>query len=357
MTHAVLIAEAGVNHNGSAELAQRLVETAAAAGADAVKFQTFKADRIATGRAPKAGYQISTTDAGESQVDMLRRLELSEAAHRQAQASCRRLGIAFLSTPFDLPSLDFLVDDLGLATIKLPSGEITNGPLLRAAAAKGVDIILSTGMASLGEVEAALGALAHGYLGEGRPSPPAFAAAFASREGRDMVSRKVTLLHCTTEYPAPFASVNLRAMDTLAQAFGCPVGLSDHTPGVAASVAAVARGARMVEKHFTLDKTLPGPDHHASLDPGELALLVRSVREVEAALGDGVKQPDPCELSNRAVARKSLVTAGPVRAGQRFGEAGIAVKRPGDGVSPMEYWTWLERVATRDYEADEVIEP
>lgn len=350
-----IIAEAGVNHNGSVALARQLVDAAAQAGANAVKFQTFKAERIVARNTPKAEYQQATTGGSESQMEMLRKLELSHDAHRELMKRCAELGLEFLSTPFDLPSLDFLADDLGLACVKLPSGEITNAPLLHQAARKGLDIILSTGMATLGDVELALGVLANGYLGHQPPSRQAFEAAFAKPEGRAALASKVTLLQCTTEYPAPLDSVNLRAMDTMAQAFGCRVGLSDHTPGIVASVAAAARGASIIEKHFTLDKTLPGPDHQASLTPDELSLLVTSVRQVEAALGDGVKQPAPCELSNRLLVRKSLVASRPIAAGEAMGVENLAVKRPGTGHSPMDWWDVQGRPAVRAYDEDEVI--
>jgi N-acetylneuraminate synthase len=349
-----VIAEAGVNHNGSHALALQLVDAAADAGADAVKFQTFKADQLVSRQAPKADYQKRNTAEAESQLDMLRRLELAPEFHRELLERCRQRGIAFLSTPFELDSLAFLVNDLGLSLLKLPSGELTNAPFLLAAARTGTSIILSTGMADMVEVEQALGVLAAGYLGM-TPSRHAFAAAWASPEGRAAVAARVTLLHCTTEYPAPFASVNLRAMDSLAQRFGLPAGLSDHTTGISIAIAAAARGARVIEKHFTLDRALPGPDHAASLEPDELAVMVRSIREVETALGDGDKQPQACELANRAVARKSLVAARPIRAGEIFNADNVAIKRPGTGRSPMDYFDLLGQPASRDYAADEVL--
>jgi N-acetylneuraminate synthase len=352
----MIIAEAGVNHNGSADMALRLIEAAAAAGADVVKFQTFNADRLASARAGKAAYQQRTTDAAEGQRAMLRALQLDRTTYGRLILRCAELGIEFLSTPFDEDSLDFLVGELGVRRIKLPSGEITNGPFLLKAARIGLPIILSTGMATLGEVEEALGVLAFGYLGgSGRPGRAAFTAALADSAAYAVLTEKVTVLHCTTEYPVPFAEVNLRAMDTLRAAFGTPVGYSDHTPGLAVAIAAAARGACLIEKHFTLDRTLPGPDHRASLEPEELGLMVRSVREVSQALGDGHKVPQPSEAANRPVARKSLVAARPIRSGEVFGPDSLDIKRPGDSRSPMEYWDWLGRVAQRDYGIDDPI--
>lgn len=351
-----VIAEAGVNHNGDLELARQLVDAAAEAGADCVKFQTFKADKLASARAKKAAYQEQTTGAGESQLEMLRRLELSDAAHRELLDRCDARDITFLSTPFDHDSLRFLVGDLGLDRLKLGSGELTNGPLLLAAAQTGLPLILSTGMATMGEVRDALGVLAFGWTGrEEPPSREAFVEAWASVDGQAAVRDKLVLLQCTTEYPAPFADVNLRAMDTLAE-LGVVVGLSDHTPGIAMPIAAVARGARVIEKHFTLDKTMDGPDHRASLEPSELAAMVTGIRQVEAALGDGVKAPAESELGNRAIARKGIVAARAIAAGQVFRPGDLACKRPEAGLSPMRLWELLGRTARRTYDLDEPID-
>ncbi len=351
-----VIAEAGVNHNGSLDRALQLVDAAAEAGADAVKFQTFKADKLVSRAAPKAGYQIANTGSDESQHEMIRKLELDEAAHLRLMQHCRGRGIEFLSTPFDLESLAMLASRFDLSRIKLGSGEITNAPLLLAAARTGKPVILSTGMSDLGEVEDALAVLAFGYAcGDAAPSLAAFEAAYCSEEGRSALSDKVTLLHCTTEYPAPLAEVNLLAMETLRQAFRLPVGYSDHTAGIVIAIAAAALGATVIEKHFTLDRKLPGPDHLASLEPDELQQMVRSIRDVEAALGSPVKQPAPSELGNRAVARKSLVVSRPVGKGERFGADNLTVKRPGGGISPMRYWEWLGRPAERDYQTDDPV--
>ncbi len=353
-----VIAEAGVNHNGEADMALRLIDAAAAGGADAVKFQTFRAEDLVTEAAPKAAYQKAAGDSGESQLAMLRRLELSPATHRDLLAHCRRRGIEFLSTPFDRESLRFLVQDLDLKTLKIASGEITNGPLLLAAAQSGRHIVLSTGMSTLGEVEEALGVLAFGFTASrGAPSRGAFHAAFDSEAGREALRERVVLLHCTTAYPAPVAEANLRAMDTLREVFGLPVGLSDHTPGIAVAIAAAARGAAVLEKHFTLDRALPGPDHQASLEPGELQDMVAGIRAVTMALGDGDKQPTPSEQRNAPIARRSLVAAKSIRTGETFRTDNVTAKRPGTGLTPLAYWDLLGREATRDYAPDDLIEP
>ncbi|MFA7239045.1 MAG: N-acetylneuraminate synthase [Sulfuricellaceae bacterium] len=351
-----IIAEAGVNHNGSLDVAKQMIDAAAEAGADAVKFQTFKAEQVVSRHAPKAEYQQRTTGVEESQLDMIRKLELSESDHVALIDHARCLGIEFLSTPFDSASLAFLVDSLGLTTIKIPSGEITNAPFLLEIAHCAKRVILSTGMSMLGEVETALGVLAFGFSGQ--DIPPAIAAfenAYGSAMGRSALQSRVAVLHCTTEYPTSFADVNLRAMVTLRQAFGLPVGYSDHTPGIAIPIAAVALGAKIIEKHFTLDRNLSGPDHKASLEPEELKQMVRSIREVEMALGSSVKQPAVSELKNRSVARKSLMIAHDIRKGELFTRNNLAVKRPGDGVSPIHYWEWLGRVSDRDYRQDDKV--
>ncbi|MBF0126365.1 MAG: N-acetylneuraminate synthase [Magnetococcales bacterium] len=352
-----IIAEAGVNHNGRLDLALRLVDAAAGAGANAVKFQTFRAADLVSRHAPKAAYQQSLTNPEESQLALLERLELDQASHLMLADHCRQRGIAFLSTPFDAASLAFLVHGMGLETLKIPSGELTNGPFLLQVGATGKRILLSTGLATLGEIETALGVLAFGLLAlREPPSVAGCAAAFASSEGRAALAGQVTLLHCTTEYPAPFGEVNLRAMDTMRQAFGLPVGYSDHTTGIVVPIAAAARGAVVIEKHFTLDRSLPGPDHPASLEPEELTAMVEAIRVVEQAMGHGVKVPMASERKNRLVARKSLVALEPIGQGERFSSANLGVKRPGSGLSPMEYWRLLGGVARRDYQPDECID-
>ena len=353
-----VIAEAGVNHNGDMALARALVDAAADAGADAVKFQTFKAERLVSETAPKAAYQKASTAADETQFAMLKRLELPPESHHALVERCRERKIDFLSTPFDIESLRFLIDELRLTTIKIPSGEITNGPLLLEAARSHIQILLSTGMCSLEEVEAALGVLAFGFTEPAAgPTQHAFRSALATDAGLRAVREGVTLLHCTSEYPAPLADANLRAMETMGAAFGAPVGFSDHTQGIATDIAAAALGATVIEKHFTLDRSLPGPDHGASLEPGQLAEMVAAIRDVEKALGDGVKAPRPSEAGNLDVVRKSLVALRPIRAGEAFTAKNLGAKRPGNGVSPMEYWDLLGRSAARDLQEDETIQP
>jgi N-acetylneuraminate synthase len=352
----LIIAEAGVNHNGSIERALQLVDRAAEAGADVVKFQTFKAENLATARASKAEYQIANTGEAGSQLAMLRSLELSADAHLRLVERCRAKRIAFMSTAFDAESLA-LLSTLDMPAIKIPSGDITCADLLLRAARLGRRMIVSTGMATLGDIEQALGVIAFGLLSGGTPTGRAdFEAAYLSEAGRRALRAKVTLLHCVTEYPAPPGAVNLRAMDTMATAFGLPVGYSDHTLGIEVSLAAVARGATVIEKHFTLDRSLPGPDHMASLEPAELAQLVSGIRNIELALGSALKAPSPTELPNRTIARRSLVAARPIRRGERFTADMIAAKRPGDGLSPMEAWNLIGLPAIRDFELDEQLE-
>lgn len=351
-----IIAEAGVNHNGSLRMAKELIDVAAAAGADAVKFQTFKADLLVSKAAAKADYQKQNTDNDESQYEMLKKLELDEDMHSVLIKHCDKRGIQFLSTPFDKMSLELLVKQLDIPFIKIPSGEITNAPFLLEIASTGKSVILSTGMSTLAEVEAALGVLAFGYLySAGTPCIQAFEQAYATDAGQEIIRKRVSLLHCTTEYPAPFEEVNLKVMDTLRNAFGLRVGYSDHTEGIAVPIAAVARGAAIIEKHFTLDKNLPGPDHKASLEPVELALLIRSIRQVEESLGCGVKIPAKSEYKNRLVARKSLTAAQDIRQGECLSENNLTIKRPGDGMSPLYYWRLLGKKASKDYQGDEKV--
>lgn len=354
MSNVYIIAEAGVNHNGSVEMAKKLIEVAADAGADAVKFQTFKAERLVSRTAQKAEYQKKTTGASESQFDMIKKLELDVDAHRTLLQHCHTCGIEFLSTPFDTESVQLLVE-LGVSRIKIPSGEITNAPLLLSIARTGLPIILSTGMSTLGDVERALSVLAFGAMGGTVPNQQAFTEAYISHKGQAALRERVTLLHCTTEYPAPFSDINLAAMDSLHAAFRLPVGYSDHTEGIVIPVAAVARGACVIEKHFTLDRSLPGPDHKASLEPEELNALVQVIRRVSEALGSPIKTPAHVELKNMNIARKSLVAACPIAKGDIFTEENVAVKRPGGGRSPMEYWDVLGTVAERDYAQDEAL--
>jgi len=354
-----IIAEAGVNHNGDSQLAFKLVDVAVQAGADAVKFQTFKAENLVTKKADKAEYQKQTTQPNESQYVMLKRLELPFELHHELMKYCEQHGIEFLSTAFDQESLDFLVNDLNLKTLKVPSGEITNGPLLLAHAMTGCNLILSTGMATIGEIEEALGVLAFGLLNQStsqtQPSRTAFQQAYRSVEGQALLQQKVTLLHCTTEYPAPMREINLNAISTMHKSFGLPVGYSDHSGGISIPTAAAALGVTVIEKHFTLNRELPGPDHKASLEPNELAEMVEAIRSVEMAMGDGIKGPTPSELKNREIARKSLVTRRKIEIGEQFTEDNLMCKRPGTGASPMLFWEHLGSTAECDFDADEVV--
>lgn len=355
-SHVYIIAEAGVNHNGSLDLAKKLVHAAADAGADAVKFQTFRASELVSRHAQKAEYQKAATNDDGSQLQMLQQLELSEADHVELLAECEKVGITFMSTPFDMPSLRLLTERFGLRQLKISSGDVTNLPLLHAAAHTGAKLILSSGMCTLGDIEEALGAIAHGYIARGQtPSLDAFRSAYYSDEGQDALRRNVSLLHCTTEYPTPYEDVHLNKMMTLKQAFGLVSGYSDHTIGTEVSVAAVSIGAHVIEKHFTLDKTMDGPDHQASMEPQELALLVRQIRNVEKALGSSVKIPASSELRNVNPARKSVVAAKPIKKGEVLTEAHLTIKRPGNGLPPSAYWGLLGRTASYDYETDETI--
>lgn len=358
-TRTFIIAEAGVNHNGSTDIACELIDVAAEAGADAVKFQTFQASELISRYAPKAVYQVHTTGTVETQLEMVQKLELSVAAHEVLIRRAREKGIRFLSTPFDLPSLRLLTDRFDLDVIKVPSGEVTNGPFLVEIARTGRRVILSTGMSTLGEVEHALGALAYGGMNviTGRQLRLSdLRDAYLSEAGKRYLHAHVSILHCTSEYPAPFSEVNLRAIDTLAAAFGLPVGLSDHTVGIHIPIAAVARGSNIIEKHFTLDRKLPGPDHAASLEPNELKCMVQAIRDIETSFGDGVKRPSASEMKNRDVVRRSVVASKPIKAGEIFSELNVTCKRPGTFASPMTYWEILGRVAMRDYDIDEGID-
>ena len=314
MSKTLIIAEAGVNHNGDIDLAKQLIDIAAEAGADIVKFQTFKTEKLVSTSAKKADYQVNNmpSETDNSQFAMLRKLELSPADHLALMAHCQLRNIQFLSTAFDLESLDFLAG-LGIDIFKIPSGEITNLPYLRKIGSFNKQVIASTGMATMDDISAMLGVLIE---------------AGTSREN-------ITVLHCNTDYPSPFRDVNLRAMQTIGETFGVAVGYSDHTSGIEVPIAAVALGATVIEKHFTLDRSLEGPDHLASLEPDELTHMIRAIRNIELALGDSVKQPTPSEQKNIAVARKSIHLARPLAAGQILTEADLVMKRPGSGISPM----------------------
>lgn len=329
----IIIAEAGVNHNASMEMACRLVREAAAAGADYVKFQTAVPELVISSIAPKAAYQKETTGVEESQLEMCKAIHLPLSAYAELAKLCKDEGIGFMSTPFDLVSIDTLAE-LDMDYWKIPSGEITNLPYLRKIASKGGKIILSTGMSTLQEVEQAVKILEDGGIDKG----------------------DIYLLHCTTQYPTPYKDVNLKAMLALSQLGTAGVGYSDHTLGIEVPIAAVALGARIIEKHFTLDKNLPGPDHRASLEPKELAQMVTSIRNIEASLGDGIKKVADSERANIEVARKSIVAARDIKKGEIFTAQNLAVKRPGNGISPMQWDKVIGQEAKRDFPYDSLIE-
>jgi N,N'-diacetyllegionaminate synthase len=331
--HTLIIAEAGVNHNGDLRLAKKLVDAAADAGADLVKFQTFNADRQVTRLAQKADYQVQNMDSYESQYEMLRRLELTLDMHKELIAHCAARNIGFFSTGFDIESVDLLVG-LGQDHFKVPSGEITNLPYLRHIGQLCKAVILSTGMATLGEIEAAI------HILEEAGTPRS----------------NITVLHCTTEYPTQMYDVNLRSMQSIRIAFDVAVGYSDHTSGIEVAIAAVAMGATVLEKHFTLDCKLPGPDHQASLEPAEFKAMVSAIRNIEIALGDGIKRPTSSEARNKPFSRKSLVASRIIKAGDAFGALNITAKRPGTGISPMRWDEVMGVAAPRDFEMDELIE-
>lgn len=350
-----VIAEAGVNHNGSRDLAFRLIDAAVDAGADAVKFQTFKTTQLVTRTAKKAPYQQVATGGQEGQFSMLEKLELSYPVHRELAQYCQKKDITFLSTAFDHESLRFLVDELDIPMLKIGSGDINNAPFLLEHALTGKNILLSTGMSDLSDIEEALGVLAFGYTGGKIPSRTAFKAAYYSENGQKALREKVTLLHCTTNYPTAPADVNLKAINNMARTFRLKTGFSDHSDGLVAAIAAAAMGAAILEKHFTLDRTLEGPDHKASLEPDELKEMIESVRAVQTLMGDGIKRPMDSEIDNREVARKSIVATCRIQVGEVLTTENISIKRPGNGRSPMEYWQLIGSRSSQAYEEDEVL--
>lgn len=357
MSHTYVIAEAGVNHNGKLELARELVRAAALAGADAVKFQTFSAERLASANAPKANYQKKTTNPQESQLDMLRKLELPEEWHFELQELANSLNIQFISTAFDEQSLSFL-ETLNLPFYKIPSGEITNAPLLLAFARTRKPIILSTGMASLGEVEQALAIIAYGYQHHTPPSTLEEVNRFwtSAELPLTLLNNSVSLLHCTSMYPTVLDEVNLRAMDTLRNAFQLPVGYSDHTQGKLVPLAAVARGAKIIEKHFTLDRNLPGPDHSSSLETSELVEMISLIRDIERTLGHGLKMPQASEWDTRLAARKRVVAVNAISCGELLTELNIGCARSSGGKSAVFYWDTIGTIATKNFEIGDGIE-
>jgi len=327
-----IIAEAGVNHNGNMTMANKLVDAAADAGADLVKFQTFKAEMLVTKFAEKAEYQKNLTGGSESQFEMIKKLELDRSAHIELITYCEQKNIQFLSTAFDHDSIDFLAE-LNIPIYKIPSGDITNLPYMRHVGSMGKPVVMSTGMATLDEVRDAIDVLLK-----------------AGVKKDDL-----TILHCNTEYPTPMQDVNLRAMLTIRDELGVNVGYSDHTLGIEVPVAAVALGATVIEKHFTLDRTMPGPDHAASLEPDELKAMVTAIRNIEKAMGDRVKKPSPSEMKNMSITRRSIVAKKPISKGELFSEKNLTVKRPGTGISPMEWDTYIGKLSDRKYRADELI--
>jgi N,N'-diacetyllegionaminate synthase len=334
MKHVFIIAEAGVNHNGKLEPGFQLIDAAVEAGVDAVKFQTFKAESLVSKYAERAGYQQKNMKKpDETQFEMIKRLELSTDSYKKLLDYCNKKGIVFLSSPFDIESIEFL-DSLGMEIIKIPSGEITNLPYLRTVGGLNKKVIMSTGMANLGEIEQALDILT----------------------GSGTAKERITLLHCNTEYPTPVEDVNLSAMQTIREAFKVDVGYSDHTLGVEVPIAAAALGAVVIEKHFTLDRNMEGPDHKASLEPGELKRMVLAIRNIEKALGDGIKKPSPSEIKNIPIVRKSIVASRKIKAGALLSDNNMTVKRPGDGISPMKWDEISGRSANRNFNEDELIE-
>ncbi|MFF2752172.1 N-acetylneuraminate synthase [Psychrobacillus sp. NPDC058041] len=351
-----IIAEAGVNHNGSFEIAKELVKKAKESGADAVKFQTFKAENLVTRDAKQAAYQVENLGRATTQYDMLKSLELSFEEFKSLKEYCDTLDIEFLSTPFDVESVDFLLDDLLMKIVKVPSGELTNTPFLHYIATKQKKMIISTGMATMDEIHEALSFIAFGLS---KPNEEVKVdkvhAFYKTKKAKEILQQFVTVLHCTTEYPAPFNTINLNAMKQLENELQLPIGFSDHSEGIAVPIAAVGAGAKLIEKHFTLDRQLPGPDHLASLEPNELLEMVTSIRNVEIALGSGVKAPTSIELSNRNAARKSVVASKDINEDDFITNENIMVKRPGTGLAPSFYWSLLGTKAKKSYKKDDFI--
>lgn len=356
MANTFIIAEAGVNHNGSLDIAIQLVDAAVEAGADAVKFQTFKTENLVTKSARQAKYQEINIGKASSQFEMLKNLELSFDDFKKLKEYCIKKGIMFLSTPFDLESVDFLIKELHLSLIKIPSGEITNAPYLYKIASNGVDVIISTGMSTIEEIHHSLAFLAYGYANKIDLSFEKVKDFYQTEEAKELLKKKIRILHCTTEYPSPFEEINLNVIDQIKKEFHLDVGLSDHSEGILVPIAAIAKGVSIIEKHFTLDKTMQGPDHRASLNPAELKEMVRSIRIIEKTLGEKNKGPTQSEIKNKSVARKSLVAARVIKKGEEFSLENLTIKRPGTGVEPFYYWDYLGKAAKKDYLEDEIIQ-
>lgn len=351
-----IIAEAGVNHNGSFEMAKELVNIAKEAGVDAVKFQTFKAEDIVTKDAKQAGYQIENLGKSSSQFEMLKKLELSFEEFIALKQYCEEQHIEFLSTPFDFESVDFLVDTLKINTVKIPSGELTNAPFIHYIATKRKKMILSTGMATIDEIHEALAFIAFGLSNSKEVSLRDVHEFYETLEAKELLKKYVTVLHCTTEYPAPFETLNLAVMQELQNILQVPIGYSDHSEGIAVPIAAASLGAVIIEKHFTIDKNLDGPDHLASLNPNELKEMVKGIRQIEVAIGGVIKQPTVIELKNRNAARKSIVARTDIDKGTIITENHLTFKRPGNGLAPSHYWTLIGSLVNKAYKKDDLIE-
>ncbi|OUR98974.1 N-acetylneuraminate synthase [Halobacteriovorax marinus] len=357
MSHSVfIIAEAGVNHNGSIDLAKKLIDVAVDSGVDAVKFQTFKANKLVVKDASMAEYQKENTGKVESQFEMLKRLELNYSEHQELFDYCNSRGIRFLSTPFDVDSLHMLIREFSLPFIKVSSGDLTNSPFLLEIARLGQKVIISTGMATIEEVREALGVLAFGYLKKEVVNIHNFKKAFSCNEGRAKLKENVTLLHCTTQYPTEMCDVNLNAMKTLREEFDLRTGYSDHTMGIHVAIGAVSLGASVIEKHFTLDREMPGPDHRASLEPIELKEMVSNIRDIEESLGSFVKKATQAELKNKVVARKSIVASREIKKGDFFSKDNLTFKRPEGGMKPIEFWSCLGEKANRSFKENDMVE-
>lgn len=354
MQKTTIIAEIGVNHNGDLALAKTLINAAKQAGADAVKFQHFRADDLVTTHTKMADYQSQNMPDTQTQYELLKALELSDLDMKSLKETCEQCGIEMLVTPFSLRAFDALYE-LGLRRFKISSGDLSDGPLLLAIAQKQCQVILSTGMGTLSDIEKALSVLAFGYTQQGLPTEQALWQAYSSDAGFNALREKVSVLHCTSEYPTPFDQVNLNMLSTLKQTFGLNIGLSDHTTGINISLAGVALGANIIEKHFTLDKTLPGPDHLASIDVEELIQLVEGVRQIECALGQSQKRIQPCEMKTRGLVRKAIIAARPISKGESFSIENITCKRNSAGLNPMQYWQLLNKPAKADFSVDEPV--
>ncbi|MGN7407806.1 N-acetylneuraminate synthase [Sporosarcina sp. SAFN-010] len=351
-----IIAEAGVNHNGSLELAKKLVDVAKISGVDAVKFQTYKTENLVTQSAHQASYQVKNLGEETTQFEMLKKLELSYQQFKELKEYCNHKDIEFLSTPFDFESVDFLVHDLQLKTIKIPSGELTNSPFVHYLATKQVPIILSTGMATIEEIHESLSFIAFGLEFPGEDVDLEKVETFYNtHRAKEVLEAYVKVLHCTTEYPAPYKTINLHAMKGLSDELKLPIGYSDHSEGITVPIAAVALGARVIEKHFTIDKSLPGPDHMASLNPMELGSMVNGIRAVEQSLGSVIKEPTQIEIKNREAARKSIVAKERIVKGQPIARESLTFKRPGNGMDPSRFWSLIGKSATRNYEEDDLL--